>query len=352
MQRSHPKIGFNDWPLIIAGVVIIPFIIPFVFFGARINRPPYFNWSIYWVSAVTTAIIWIGCRFIMIWARGLYPDFAENKRRLYVQSASMLGFTLLANNVTGFLLKDVCLQNYPSHSNTDIILDSNFAAIFCTLVVVAIYETIYFKGELRRSIEEKELLKRENLVGQLNALKAQVNPHFLFNSLNTLCAIIPEQPTLAIEFVQRLSKIYRHILEVKNAESIPLKDELEVLEAYAFMLKIRFGENLAIDIHVGEEKLNQRIVPLSLQILMENAIQHNIVSATRPLRIEVFSENGNLVVCNNLQKKNQSKESTGIGLDNIRNRYKLLGGKQVKVTEEAESFSVSIPLIANEDSHH
>src|SRR6516165_2876138 len=135
MQRNNPKIGFNDWPLIIVGVLIIPFIIPFVFFSTRIGKPPYFSWGIYWVSAATTAVIWIGCRYIMIWARGLYSPFSEIKKRLYVQSAAMLGFTLLANNVMGFLLKDICLQNYPGRTNMDIVLDSNFAAIFCTLVV-------------------------------------------------------------------------------------------------------------------------------------------------------------------------------------------------------------------------
>ena len=116
-----------------------------------------------------------------------------------------------------------------------------------------------------------------------------------------------------------------------------MKEELDVLKAYAFLLQTRFGNNLDIIINVPEEKLKKRIVPLSLQILMENAIKHNIVSSEKPLKIEVFAENGNLVVSNNLQKKNQINESTGIGLDNIRNRYKLIGkrasesnGKRIK----------------------
>src|SRR5258708_21815155 len=188
-------------------------------------------------------------------------------------------------------------------------------------MVVAIYESIYFVGELRKSVEEKEMLKRESLQAQLNALKIQVNPHFLFNSLNTLTAVIPENPGQAIDFVQHLSKVYRHILEVKNEQSILLKEELEVLKAYAFLLKTRFGDNLDISIRVADEKLQQKIVPLSLQILMENAIKHNIVSSSKPLKIEVHADNGKLVVSNNLQKKNQLVESTGIGLDNIRNRY-------------------------------
>jgi LytS/YehU family sensor histidine kinase len=229
----------------------------------------------------------------------------------------------------------------------DILIHSNSAAIFCTIMIIAIYESIYFMNELRKSVEEKEMLKRESLNAQLNALRTQVNPHFLFNNLNTLSSIIPENPNQAVEFVQQLSKVYRHILEVENEKSIPLSDELEVLSAYAFLLQTRFGDNLDIKIDVPKEKLSKRIVPLSLQILMENAIKHNIVSSDKPLKVHVFAENGNLVVRNNLQKKNQVNESTGIGLDNIRNRCKLMGDGEVKVTESGTTFTVSIPLLEN-----
>jgi LytS/YehU family sensor histidine kinase len=202
-------------------------------------------------------------------------------------------------------------------------------------------------NELKKSVEEKEMLKRESLLAQLSALKTQVNPHFLFNNLNTVCSIIPENPQQAIHFVQQMSKVYRHILEVKDEQSISLKEELDVLRAYAFMLKTRFGDNIDICINVPEEKLRRKIVPLSLQILMENAIKHNIVSSDKPLKIDVFSEDGKLVVSNNLQKKNQENESTGIGLDNLRNRYRLLGDRQVEVKESGAIFIVSIPLIEN-----
>ena len=182
-------------------------------------------------------------------------------------------------------------------------------------------------------------------MAQLNALKTQVNPHFLFNNLNTLCSIIPENPDQAVAFVQQLSKVYRHILEVKDEKSIPLKDEMAVLEAYAFLLKTRFGDNLEIDMQVDPKQMEDLIVPLSLQLLMENAIKHNIVSQDRPLKIIVKIIDGRLVVSNNLQKKNQIIESTGIGLTNIRNRYKLLTDKLILVTETLNDFTVSIPLI-------
>ena len=348
MWRNNCKIGFDDRLLMVIMIPVSSFLIPFVFFGLRFQKPPLFTGTIFLTTFIITTAIWLGDRFIMIWARGRYPEFEQVKKRLLIQSLVMIVYTVLATNLLGWILHDYCqLKDYSiaGHTAQDIIINSNNAAIFSGLTLVAIYESIYFMNELRTSIEEKELLKRESLQAQLNALKTQVNPHFLFNNLNTLTSVIPDNPQQAVDFVQQLSKVYRHILEVKNERTIPLKDELDVLKAYAFLLKTRFGNNLDIDINVPDEKMQKKIVPLSLQLLMENAMKHNIVSAERPLKIDIYAVNGELVVSNNLQKKNQVFESTGIGLDNIRNRYKLLSDKIVRVTETDSSFTVSIPLI-------
>lgn len=349
MWRTNYKIGFDDR---LVTVILIPtasFIIPIVFFGMSFTRAPYFTWNAYLNVLIITTAIWLGNRYIMIWARGRWPNFYDVKMRLLVQSVAMLVYTIVVNNVLGFTLHICGLKEIhdssPRHDLTDIITTSNAAALFCSLTVVAIYEGIYFSNELRKSIMEKEKLKREYLHAQLDALRTQVNPHFLFNNLNTLISIIPEDPQRAVDFVKQLAKVYRHILEVKDEKSIELKEELDVLRAYAFLLKTRFGDNLEITISVPDEKLKRKIIPLSLQILMENAIKHNIVSSEKPLKIDVYAQNGRLVVNNNLQKKHQVNESTGIGLDNIRNRYKLLSDKKVEVIENGSNFTVSIPLI-------
>jgi two-component system, LytTR family, sensor kinase len=349
-RPDYKKIGFDDRLVSLIMIPVTAFFIPIVFFGIRIGRTPEYDWRMFVTTIITTSVIWIGNRYILIWARTRYPQFPKVKKRLWVQSLVMLGFTLLATNTLGYYLHGFCglgdTANYPGRSLADVVINSNNAAFFCSITVAAIYESKYLSKKLMESLEEQEMLKRENLHAQLNALKTQVNPHFLFNNLNTLASLIPEDPKQAVAFVQQLSKVYRHILEVKDEKSISLKDELEVLEAYAFLLKTRFGNNLTIDIAVPAEKMKHNIVPLSLQLLMENAIKHNVVSMSKPLRIDVYSVNGSLVVRNNLQKKNQLSESTGIGLDNIRNRYRLLGDRQVMVTENENSFTVSIPLIA------
>ena len=261
---------------------MLAFMIPFVFFGLRLHREPLLTTKIYITTLIITSIIWVGNRYIMIWSRTRYPLFEENRKRLRFQSIVMIVYTLFATNLMGYMLRGYCdfeKIDFPGRTLGDILFNSNSASFFCTLTVVAIYESIYYMQQLRSSVEEKELLKRESLMAQLNALKTQVNPHFLFNNLNTLCSIIPENPDQAVAFVQQLSKVYRHILEVKDEKSIPLKDEMAVLEAYAFLLKTRFGDNLEIDMQVDPKQMEDLIVPLSLQLLMENAI--NTISFLR-----------------------------------------------------------------------
>src|SRR4030095_2746922 len=292
MWRTNAKIGFDDRLVTVIMVPIASFIIPIVFFGMRFKRAPLFTWNEYLITLIITTVVWIGNRYILIWSRNRYPRFEEVRKRLLIQSVVMLIYTVISNNLMGYFLDDVCQlkhSDFPRHTLTDIITSSNAAALFCTATVVAIYESIYFMNELRQSVEEKELLKRESLKAQLDALRTQVNPHFLFNNLNTLSSVIPENPKLAVDFVQQLSKVYRHVLEVQDAQSILLKDELDVLKAYAFLLRTRFGNNLDIEINVPEEKLHKKVVPLSLQILMENAIKHNIVSSDKPLKIAVYA---------------------------------------------------------------
>jgi len=347
MRKHNCRIGFNDGLLMIVGIPLLSFIIPIVFMNCSFTRPPYLTWPKYFTTLTITTIIWIGNRFIMIYSRKRFSSFAEVRKRIVFQSVLMFVFTVTFNTILGRFTKEIYNAASAGVSDIDVFIHSNSAAIFCTIMIIAIYESIYFMHELRHSVEETEKLKRENLAAQLNALRTQVNPHFLFNNLNTLCSLIPENPEHAVDFVQQLSKVYRHILEVKDEKTISLKDELDLLNAYTFLLQTRFDKNLKVNITIPPEKLQKRIVPLSLQILMENAIKHNIVSSDKPLFIDVFSDNGSLVVSNNLQMKNQVNESTGIGLDNIRNRYKLLSEIPVKVTSSDSNFTVSIPLIDN-----
>src|SRR4030095_13970436 len=186
MSKHNCRIGFNDSLLMIIGIPLLSFIIPIVFFGCRFNRPPLMGWDKFLITMGITAVIWAVDSYIMVYSRGKYPLFNEVRKRLIFQSAIMFVFTVIANNFLSRLSNNIFGQHSDMPSNTDLLIHTNSAAIFCTIMIIAIYESIYFMPQLRHSVEETEKLKRESLKAELNALKTQVNPHFLFNNLNTL----------------------------------------------------------------------------------------------------------------------------------------------------------------------
>ena len=213
--------------------------------------------------------------------------------------------------------------------------------------VLSLYEGVYFYHRWRLSLIETERLRQENISSQLDALKSQVNPHFLFNSLNTLVYLIPEDEDRAVRFVQRLSKVYRYILEIRDRSLITVAEELDFLDAYQFLLKERFGENLQIHLQIDPGVKQMQMIPLSMQMLLENAIKHNIISKEKPLLIEITvgTRSGNLMIRNRLQPKQQRQESTQVGLDNIRRRYSFYTNADILIKQEDGWFSVELPLL-------
>lgn len=221
-----------------------------------------------------------------------------------------------------------------------------FAVSFTSsILVVAIYEAVYFFVRWKQSIAETEKIKKERVSSQLEALKNQVNPHFLFNSLNTLASIIPEDPKRAVEFVQKMSAVYRNILDLNEKQVVTLSEELETLEKYIFLVQTRFPENLTFEMQIDASARERYIVPMSVQNLVENALKHNIISKKKPLHITLRATEEELEVVNNLQKKISEEQGTGTGLRNIDNRYRLTFGRRIVVEETDRTFGVKIPLI-------
>jgi PAS domain S-box-containing protein len=201
--------------------------------------------------------------------------------------------------------------------------------------------------ELTKANTQLLKLQKENLQSQFDVLKQQVNPHFLFNSLNVLTSLIRLEPELAEKFTEHLAKVYRYVLENKDNELVTLSTEMSFLDAYIFLLKIRFMDKVVVNIQIPDEKKNQRIIPLAMQLLIENAIKHNAMSKKSPLVIDIFIDRKNhLNVVNNLQEREAHMTSTGVGLKNIQNRYRLLNNT-VPVFEKTEShFIAKIPLVS------
>lgn len=192
---------------------------------------------------------------------------------------------------------------------------------------------------------ENERLKKENLIAQFETLKQQINPHFLFNSLNILKTMIRLLDPKAEEYVVRLSELYRSLLQNNTREKVLLGEELRTLENYLYMLRARFEEKIRIDISEEVEKLQSYIPPFTLQMLIENCIKHNVISGDKPLHVEIALENGHLVVRNNLQLKRSVEQSSHIGLENINQRYLMLCGKPIVIQRDDHEFSVILPII-------
>ena len=192
-------------------------------------------------------------------------------------------------------------------------------------------------------------LQKENLQSQFDVLKQQVNPHFLFNSLNVLTSLIKLEPDLAEKFSEHLSKVYRYVLENKDNELVDLKTELKFLDAYIFLLNIRFVNKLSVNIDIPESKRCYLVIPLALQLLIENAIKHNIMSKSNPLHIDIFIDEQNFLnIVNNLQERPTQIISTGIGLKNIQNRYLLLNNTEPVFEKTETQFIAKVPLVKNE----
>ncbi|MEM9338045.1 MAG: histidine kinase [Bacteroidota bacterium] len=201
-----------------------------------------------------------------------------------------------------------------------------------------------YNKELSSSKLEAEKLKQETTEAQFEALRNQINPHFLFNSFNVLSSLVESEPKVAVQFIEQLSIVYRYLLKTKELKVISLKEELEFLRSYIFLLHMRFQNNLDIHLEINEEE-HKFLPPATLQLLIENAIKHNEVSKRFPLVIDLFQTNGSLVVKNNLNPKSFPEESSLVGLNNIKSRYLLLGGTPPIIEKTREDFKVTIPLI-------
>ena len=218
--------------------------------------------------------------------------------------------------------------------------------VFLNILATSLNEGAAFFEKWRRMVNEAENLKKENLQSQLEGLKGQVNPHFLFNSLNSLSSLINEDPAQAEKFLDEMSKVYRYLLRSNEDGLTTLESEMMFIQSYFHMLKTRYGEALEMESQIDEHYLNYQLPPLTLQMLVENAVKHNIIMKDSPLKILIMTTNSSkLIVSNNLQRKDKQVLSNKIGLANIVKKYRLMKKEEINVRDDGKEFAVVIPLI-------
>ncbi|MBI1268231.1 MAG: GHKL domain-containing protein [Cryomorphaceae bacterium] len=338
LKRSQ-YLGFNDTWLLLLGIPFVAIIIPPVFFGLNVSIKAEVYCDTLSRALFFTTLMWFGNREIMVRIRKKLPSAEDDKKRILAEFFGVMTFTLGVNIVTllGLIFRP--------HEVPDFAIPGIYSSVFITLFVATIYETIWYTARWKAARLEATLLRKENLQSQLTVLRNQINPHFLFNSLNTLTAIIHEHPDKAVAFVRHMGNMYRKLLDVHETDLVTLQKEMELLNHYVFLLETRFEDKLNIHVEIDPDVLSSYVVPYSLQLTIENAIKHNIVSSKNPLQINISNQGENLIIANNLQRKKQEQESTGLGLKNIDSRYTIATGKRITVIEEDGLFKVTLPLI-------
>ncbi|WP_109833121.1 sensor histidine kinase [Reichenbachiella versicolor] len=263
--------------------------------------------------------------------------------RFLVQLLSNASLTLAVVSIFGFFLQDLMIQHPARPIFEDVVIITTTLSV--TSLMVAIDLVIFFLRRWQKSVHEVERFKKESLEFRHEMLKTQVNPHFLFNSLNTLSSLVYTDQDAAYNFIRKLSNVYRNVLEHRNKGLVTVKEELEAIKSYVDLIRLRFGEKLNLSIDIPEEIECHQVPPLILQLLIENAIKHNVVSTKYPLTVEVYLEKNRIVIRNTLRLKTSKGYSSKIGLDNIISHYDIVTDQKVTIEQTNDYFTVTIPIL-------
>ncbi|AEL26223.1 sensor histidine kinase [Cyclobacterium marinum] len=323
----------------LTGIITAAFLSLVVFFPKSQFRP---GFSPGWESAVVVFI-----HAVLIWV--VIEQVLKSKW------INKLSYKVLLSVFIGVLIVFTIQRVFVDLANWELFsLDSSlpqrrvfvftfFRGVVITLFLFFIEYLLFIIKETERLKRDAESIKQENLEAKLFALQQQINPHFLFNALNTLHSIAPDAETK--KYVLNFSNVFRYQLNQNRTLLASLKDELEFTMAYLHILKERFEDGLIINIDIPSECLGRKTPPVAMQMLIENAIKHNVLSEEFPLHLKIFVKDNYLVVSNNIQHKDTMETSTGIGLHNISERYRLMSENDVIISDYSKTFTVKLPLI-------
>jgi sensor histidine kinase YesM len=338
LKTSHLRYHLVEW----IGILVLAVVVTLIFFQNYDAGLREFLLSYAW-SLVLTATLWIGNSRIYQMLDKKFSWEDHLLKRAVLGSLALILYSATAYmlvQVIMFMLVEGSLPDNPVAWG----LRSSYVAILISFIVSLIFVAVGFFQNWKKSLLEAERIRSEMLMYKYEALQNQINPHFLFNSFNVLSDLVYEDQKRAVHFIRQLSHLFRYVLESRDKELVPVKDELEFMEAYTYLLQTRFEDKLVIRNGFTGKK-DEMIVPMTLQVLMENCIKHNEISARQPLKI-MISRNGDYIrIANDLQLKATAVESKKTGLSNIRQQFKFFTAKEILIEQTADSFLVDVPLI-------
>jgi sensor histidine kinase YesM len=298
-------------------------------------------WALLWKGSE----FWVELldRYSVSWVKAPFLRFAYSVLTVVIYSIVVyyLIYLFIAVIILGYGFSD----SFRSIDYTDYLIP--------LLVTLGINLFMHGRGFLmnwRQHSIDNQKLKTEHVASQLISLKDQINPHFLFNSLNALSSLVYDDQKKAVKFIRKLSEVYRYVLDQTDKELVTVEEELTFMESYFYLLKIRFEDNLIIKTNdIKDSQLQKMIPPMSLQLLVENAIKHNVVSDSRPLTIDLFTNDGGFLIVKNNVSPKKALDSKGIGLNNLKMRYQYLSDKRMIVNHTTQFFEVYLPLLEIEE---
>ncbi len=271
-----------------------------------------------------------------------------NRFKLEHLGKGMLGTIFLSVGVI-FIIRLIAIVGFMGISFSEFWQSESPRFYYVSLVIAIVVSSVFYAFYYYKHKQESKVKEQKIIAGaasaQFDALKNQLDPHFLFNSLNVLTSLIEENPIAATRFTTSLSKVYRYVLEQKNKELVTVEEELRFAKIYMSLIKMRFEDSIVFEVPEVLSNPEAKVVPLSLQLLLENAVKHNQVTPSNKLHIRIYESEGDLVIENNIQPKKVVKESSGVGLRNIRQRYHLLTDRPMRVEQNDKTFWVRIPLL-------
>ena len=300
-----------------------------------------FNNILFVVAFLWVSFSWEVLRQINRFLNTAFPFEKNIPGRIALQLAVGTAFALSAR----FLLYKYGEQYLPFKLDSLFLTSTWVLYVMATAGINAIFFTRYFIDRWKDSHVMAERLEKEKTQVQFDNLKNQLNPHFLFNALTSLNSLISENPAIASQFLQHMSKVYRYVLQNKDTNFVTLRTEFDFIQNYVFLATTRFEEGLVIKFNISDPSWEKAIVPVTLQILIENALKHNVVDQQRPLTIEIFTTGDFLTVSNTLQPRKIVESSNKQGLDNLKSLYRFLADRPVEVIQDENRFMVKIPLL-------
>jgi sensor histidine kinase YesM len=341
-HKGRRKSYKNITSILVLLLLLITFAFSYTVYRAKLEL--IYLVALLWIITVIV-LLWFGNKLIFHVLDERLTWSKQTTQRFFLQLFMSSVYSLLCINGTYYLFRIFTTEAAPDLAQ---ILVLNVYGLLFIIPILSIIFGIYFMSQWKKAHLQSDKLREENLRTQLESLKMQLDPHFLFNNLNILSALIEKNPKEAQSFLDEFANVYRYVLQFKTEALIPLNTEVEFIKAYVYLLKRRFGEQLKIDIAIPDLVPNHICIPpLSLQLLIENAIKHNKISLQNPLFIQVFIEEDTYLKVKNTYnpKPEQNSGLANTGLDNIRKRYQYLSDTSIEIVQNENYFIVRLPLL-------